>query len=103
MYFCATMAYKTRPVDIRQALQGSLERSGLGHMLLEMRLREAWPQILGQKAAELCELISLKEGVLRMSVRDSVWRQELHFQRKALLRKANDALGAEVVKDIQLN
>jgi hypothetical protein len=87
------MARKSHPIGIRQALQGLLDSEGLAHMLGEQTLR---------KAAPLCELISLKDGILHMRVRDSVWRQELHFQRAALIAKANALLGGAVVKDVFL-
>jgi predicted nucleic acid-binding Zn ribbon protein len=96
------MARKSHPIGIRQALQGLLDSEGLAHMLGEQTLRKGWAALLGPKAAPLCELISLKDGILHMRVRDSVWRQELHFQRAALITKANALLGGAVVKDVFL-
>jgi len=96
------MARKTRPIGIRQALQGLLDNQGLSHLLGEQSLRKGWTALLGAKAAPLCELVSLQDGVLRIRVKDAVWRQELHFQRTAILQKANALLGGTVVKDVML-
>lgn len=96
------MAYRTQPGEIRSALQSVLEGTGLGHLLLEKRLRESWVDFLGARAASLCDLESLRDGLLRIRVRDAVWRQELHFQKDALRKKANALLGGEAVKDIAL-
>ncbi len=93
------MARKSHPIGIRQALQGLLDTEGLSHLLGEQALRKGWTALLGTKAAPLCELISLKDGILRVRVKDAVWRQELHFQRTAILAKANALLGGSVVKD----
>lgn len=97
------MAKKSHPVGIKQALQGMLDASGMAHLLAEQTLRKGWAAVLGAKAAPLCELITLRDGVLKVRVQDAVWRQELHFQRVAIIQKANALLGGPVVKDLVLS
>jgi predicted nucleic acid-binding Zn ribbon protein len=97
------MARKSHPVGIRQALQGLLDASGMAHLLAEQTLRKGWAVLLGAKAAPLCELITLRDGVLRVRVQDAAWRQELHFQRNVIISKANALLGGSVVKDLVLS
>ena len=90
------------PVSIQGALQETLQSQGLGHLLHEFRLRNLWTELMGEKAARIAELDSLKEGVLSIRVADAAWRNELHYQREALRRRANQLFGVSLIKDVRL-
>lgn len=90
------------PVSMQGALQETLQRQGLGHILHEFRLRKSWTDLMGEKASRIAELDSLKEGVLSIRVADAAWRNELHYQREALRRRANQLLGVSLIKDVRL-
>jgi predicted nucleic acid-binding Zn ribbon protein len=87
---------------ISQVLGGMLDRAGMGHLLYEEKLRGKWVELLGPKAAAIAKLESLKGWTLRVRVESSTWRNELHFQREAIRKRANEMLGADLVKEIQL-
>jgi predicted nucleic acid-binding Zn ribbon protein len=93
---------KGPPVPIGGALQETLRAQGLGFLLHENRLREHWDRILGAKAAPLAVLESLKDFTLSIKVTESVWRNELHYQRDEIRRKANEVLGGEIVREVRL-
>jgi predicted nucleic acid-binding Zn ribbon protein len=65
-------------------------------------LRRRWADLMGPRAAAIAHLESLKGWTLKVRVESAAWRQELHFQRDALKKRANELLGAELVRDIQL-
>jgi predicted nucleic acid-binding Zn ribbon protein len=90
------------PVPIGGALQESLRAQGLGFLLYEQKLREQWTRVLGGKAAEVAQLESLKDFVLNVKVEGAVWRNELHYQCDAIRQRANEVLGADVVREIRL-
>jgi predicted nucleic acid-binding Zn ribbon protein len=96
------MAMSNAPVPIGGALQETLRAQGLGFLLHENRLRENWEKILGAKAAQFAKLESLKDFVLGIQVGEAVWRNELHYQREAIRQKANEILGAEIVREVRL-
>jgi predicted nucleic acid-binding Zn ribbon protein len=96
------MAMSNSPVPIGGALQETLRAQGLGFLLHENRLRENWKKILGEKAAAIAELESLKDFVLGIKVAEPVWRNELHYQRDAIRQRANEVLGADIVREIRL-
>jgi len=93
---------KGAPVSIAGALQETLQAQGLGFLLHEERLRKRWMEVLGEKAAQLAELESLKDFVLSIRVSDAAWRNELHYQRDTIRQKANQVLGGSVVRDVKL-
>lgn len=87
---------------ISQVLGGMLDRAGLGHLVYEEKLRGNWAALMGPKACSIAKLESLKGWTLRVRVESATWRNELHFQKDALRQRANEILGAELVKEIQL-
>lgn len=99
------MAKTPRPkhfAGISQVLGSLLDQSGLGHLVYEEKLRRQWAALMGPKAAAIARLESLKGWTLRVRVDSATWRNELHFQREALRKRANEILGAELVKEVQL-
>lgn len=90
------------PVPIGGALQEALRIQGLGFLLHENRLRERWEEIMGDRAAGIARLESLKDFVLHVRVESAAWRNELHYQREAIRTRANGVLGANIVRDVRL-
>jgi predicted nucleic acid-binding Zn ribbon protein len=93
---------KNHPVGLSQVLTQVLDQSGLGHLLYEDKLRRSWRDLLGERAAAMASLESLKGFVLRVRVESATWRMELHYQREAIRVRANAILGAQLVKDVVL-
>lgn len=93
---------KGSPVGINQALSGVLAEAGLGHLVHEDRLRRNWESLLGSRASAIASMEGLKGWVLRVRVESATWRNELSFQREDIRRRANEILGAELVKDVIL-
>lgn len=89
-------------LDLGRLLGPVLDQAGLAHVLLESRLRGNWTEVMGERAAKIAKLVSLKEGKLRVEVENAAWRQELHFEREVLRERANRALGRDYVKDVIL-
>jgi predicted nucleic acid-binding Zn ribbon protein len=90
------------PVPIGGALQESLRAQGLGFLLHEQKLREQWVRVVGDKAAKVAGLESLKDFVLHVKVEGAVWRNELHYQCDAIRHRANEVLGADIVREVRL-
>jgi predicted nucleic acid-binding Zn ribbon protein len=91
-----------RFAGISQVLGSLLDQAGLSHLMYEEKLRARWTELMGPKAAAIAKLESLKGWTLKVRVESATWRNELHFQKDALRKRANELLGAELVKDIQL-
>lgn len=89
-------------VGLDQALKGVLSEAGLGHLLHEEKLRKNWESLLGPRASAIASLEGLKGWVMRVKVESATWRNELSFQREAIRKRANEILGAELVKDVIL-
>ena len=87
---------------ISQVLGSVLDQAGLSFLAYEEKLRQHWTDLMGPRAAAIAKLESLKGWTLRIRVESATWRNELHFQKDSLRKRANELLGAELVRDIQL-
>ncbi len=83
-------------------LQEFLRESGLEKPLLERKVVEQWPVVMGDLIARFTRKVELKNGVLMVYLTSSALRQELFLARFELVKKMNDAVGAEIVKDVRL-
>ena len=71
------MAIGNSPVSIGNALRETLAGLKLGFLLHEAKLRRRWSEVVGERAAEMAEMESLKDFVLNVRVSQATWRQEL--------------------------
>ncbi|MFA7348677.1 MAG: DUF721 domain-containing protein [Desulfurivibrionaceae bacterium] len=61
-----------------------------------------WPQVVGAEIAERTEPRVIRGTVLWIAVSDSVWMQQLHLQKQALLEHINaNVRGSEKISDIR--
>jgi len=63
-------------------------------------LFDAWDQALGD-AAEHCEPVDLRRGVLDVAVDSSVWAQHLQMRRVEILRALAQAMGEGAPTDLR--
>jgi hypothetical protein len=61
----------------------------------------AWQEAVGPQIAAAAKPVSLKNGVLVVHVRHSVWMQELVAMRETLLRRIRRVASARVVRELK--
>ena len=66
----------------------------------ETRARAAWGLAAGKKIAAHTLASALVRGTLVVEVEDMVWQKQLNTLRHFLLRNLKEALGGDVVKEI---
>ena len=91
-----------RARSIGDLLAEFIHGSELEKPLLERRVVELWPQVLGPTVAQLTGQIEVKNGVLMVHIRSAALRAQLFEIRHDIVRKLNDAAQANVLKDIRL-
>lgn len=60
-----------------------------------------WPEIVGERVAEVSHAEKIEKGVLFVKVESPVWRNELSFMKRNLIENINKALKKNIVKDIK--
>lgn len=79
-----------------------LREQGLEKPLLEHRVIEAWPRLLGTTVAHYTGKMEVKDGVLYVRIQSAALRHELFLCRLKLVEKLNAEVGADVLSDIRL-
>jgi predicted nucleic acid-binding Zn ribbon protein len=81
-------------------LKSILARMGLGHSLDGWRIVNLWPEIVGDKIADVSKAIRYENETLFISVPDAVWRQELLLDVDRILQEIHTVPGGRSVKKI---
>src|SRR5262245_26645482 len=91
------------PLDsLGTILSGLAKRLGLETRLLELRLQREWKQIVGEPIASNTWPDQIRFKKLYLTVRNSVWMQQLTFLKSTLLAKINAAAGNSLITDLAL-
>ena len=89
-------------MDLSEALVGFLRESGLEQSVLEVQIADVWPQVMGDVVNRLTRSVEVKKGVLYVRVNSAALKTQLFENRFELVRKLNDAVGAQVIKDCRI-
>lgn len=79
-----------------------LRESGLEQSVLEVQVEEVWPQVMGDIVTKLTRSVEVKDGMLIVRVNSAALKTQLFENRFELVRKLNEAVGAEVIKDCRI-
>lgn len=88
--------------SIGDILDQFIRSEGLEKPLLERRIVEMWPQVMGEPVARLTGQIEIKDGTLYVHVLSAALRQQLFECRFELVKRLNDAVHGQVIRDIRL-
>jgi predicted nucleic acid-binding Zn ribbon protein len=81
-------------------LKDSLASLDLEQRVLEETCVLAWDEVVGEAIAEASQAESVREGRLYVTVKSSVWANELVFYKEEIIRRLNEKVGRQVIKDI---
>ena len=88
--------------SLTDALVSYLRESGLERSVLEVQVEEVWPQVMGDIVTRLTRSVEVKDGMLIVRVSSAALKTQLFENRFELVRKLNEAVGAEVIKDCRI-
>lgn len=89
--------------NIADLLKGGLERVGVKTAVKERAALDLWDEVVGPKTASVTRAERIRDGIIYITCRDSMWSQQLHFLRPLILEKLNERLGEKLVKEIRLS
>lgn len=77
-----------------------LNRHNLGPKLDEVRLINAWENVVGKMIAKHTTDLHIQRKSLFVYLDSDALRNELSYTKSLLIRRLNEAVGKEVIKDI---
>ena len=89
-------------MNITDAIVDFLRESGLEQPVMEVQMEEVWPQVMGETVAKLTRSVEVKDGMLIVHVNSAALMAQLYENRFELVKKLNDAVGAEVIRDCRI-
>ena len=89
-------------MNITDAIVDFLRESGLEQPVMEVQMEEVWPQVMGETVAKLTRSVVVKDGMLIVHVNSAALKAQLFENRFELVKKLNDAVGAEVIRDCRI-
>ncbi len=89
--------------SIGQAIMDFLKENQLEQPLLERQLVAKWGEVMGALVSDLTRSVEIKNGVLYVKVKSAALRQQLFECRFEVVKKMNESVGAEVIRDVRLS
>ncbi|OQY43034.1 MAG: hypothetical protein B6227_00015 [Fusobacteriia bacterium 4572_74] len=83
-------------VDVSDLMDAAITKSRL---LKEGILKSEWDKIVGELSKKSF-VIFLKNGKLFVGVENSIWIQQMNFQKQSIIKKNNEFLGGDYVSEI---
>ena len=84
-------------------LRSTLRELGIQERVLEQQVLAKWAQTVGPQIAASSRAEAVREGVLFVLCKSSMWSSELSLHKTDIVKRLNAAVGKEVVKDIRFS
>lgn len=84
-------------------MKSTLHELGVEGKILERQVIGKWKQIVGPQIAASTRADSIREGVLFVCCKSSMWSNELVLHKTEIMKKLNATAGKNIVKDIRFS
>lgn len=89
-------------LSLTDALVEYLRESGLEQPVMEVEVETVWPRVMGAAVARLTRSVEVRNGVLYVQVSSAALKAQLFENRFELVRKINQAVGADIIRDCRI-
>jgi predicted nucleic acid-binding Zn ribbon protein len=103
--FLLKTKFRKTPDSVKSILAAVLKKHGLETKLAKYDFVLHWAEIVGPEIAKRTKPLQIRNGVLTVAVQNSIWAQELTFNKKMIIKKLSERVGenSNTVKDIHFN
>lgn len=95
--------FKRNSTLIRDVILRNLREQGLETPLLQKRVIDSWPEVMGQLIANYTDDMYIRNQTLFVKLKNPALRSELSLQRQDIVRRLNGQVGSQVIADIRFN
>lgn len=91
----------SQPKPLQKIIDSLLKNLGIETKIKESMAVVLWPEVVGERVAEVSRAVRVIDGILFIKVDNSAWRAELMMHRDTILKKINKKLGKFIVHEIR--
>ncbi|MDE5560437.1 MAG: DUF721 domain-containing protein [Bacteroidaceae bacterium] len=89
-----------KSVPLNSLLDAWLRNEGLETPLLQHRMIQGWPEVMGAGVAQYTGEIKIHGNVLRVQIKSPALRQNLLMMRTEIARKMNAYVKAQIIQEV---
>ncbi|MCS7258635.1 MAG: DUF721 domain-containing protein [candidate division WOR-3 bacterium] len=86
---------------INELLEKFIKKRKLGQKFNEAKAIVLWQEVVGKKISENASPTKVNTGILFVSVKDTVWLNELNCLKPSIIEQLNSRIGQKTIKDIK--
>lgn len=87
-------------ISLGEALKMFLEKSRIKNSIQSMQIEDHWLKLMGETIAKYTDRIEIKNGTLFIYTEVAPLKNELVFQKELIVKRINESLGDDIVKDV---
>ena len=85
---------------VKEILEDVLKKRNIYVKIKEYEVLNIWDKVVGEYVSENAKPETIRNKILYVNVKNSLWMQELVFLKNGFINSINKYMGIEVVKDI---
>ena len=87
--------------ELKVAIKTFLKKAGLEKGVSQNNALLVWEEVVGKTVSKNTEPERVESGTLYIKTNSPTWRQELVFKKAEIIKKLNDKLGKNTIKEIR--
>ena len=95
--------FKRDVLQIKDLILRNLRVQGLETPLLQKRLIDAWPTVMGDSIASYTQELFIRNQTLFVRLKNPALRADLSMMGKDIVRRLNEYVGEQIIVDIHFN
>lgn len=94
------MRRKSNEMSLKEAIEKLMAHYHIEDRYRFEQVKNKWEEVVGKMIAQRTERMSLKNGILYITLSSSTLRQELSFMKADLIKRVNEEATKDIVKEI---
>lgn len=97
------MNKKKNPVSVKNVIDKILLNKKLNNGLLELRIKDAWKNVMGKNINTFTTNITLNKQIIFVKLSSAPLKNELVYRADTIIKLLNNELGQERIKEIKFH
>ncbi len=95
--------FKRDVQELKALILRNLRAQGLETPLLQKRLIDAWPTVMGDFIARYTQNLYIRNQTLFVHLTSPALRADLSMQRQEIVKRLNEQVGSQVIADVRFH